>query len=620
MKRTNSSVARQMACNAGFAVAELVAAAAILFSVLVGVLGAVEYAGASTRMASMREGAIDVATDQIESDRNIPYYQLGVKYDDGSVSMQGANVPAVQTVTTDRGTYTVSTEVWWPETTKTTYKNVRVTVAWTEPTAGRISVETAVFGDTDIGNVGDVQIHMVDVENPTVKVSGARIILHPHSGSDMTALGNTDGVAFFGQTPIGTATFPDPGTVNPTWLVDVSGLGSPSISAGFQDLGYVYCQKPCTAKIHVRSTNVPSVWNATVTLKDTDRNITYTAKTDANGDAYFSAVANTVNGTAGLWLSGGGGYTATATKDSASSAPGTFSLTAGGQDFNTLTLTITDPPSITVSKKVSTTGNPLNGVTWTVTLKNPSGVSLGTHTTTADSVTFQTTVAGDYTAIVTGVSGFADNPGFTFRANATDQNQACVVPMQPVFEVGVRLGGVGLPDARVTVTNTSTHVSIPSVSGANPGTTGSDGRVKFPVPAAGTYSVSAVYNGVTYPGPDVSLTGGSSFPTYFIDITEGAISVGVVPGGGWWSRYVAIYDSNDDFVAYDTATRSDPTVTFTVPPGMYTVVVCGTRASLPLPSTRPNDRSRTYKNYYMTPPGVPTDGSTYSFTDLYAPN
>lgn len=622
MKRNDLSVVRQAACSAGFTVAELVAAAAILFTVLMGVLGAVEYAGASTRMASMREGAIDVANDQVENDRNIPFYNLGVVYANGSVGMQGAQVPAVQTVSTDRGTYTVTTQVWWPETTKSTYKNVRVTVSWTQPTVGSIAVESAVFGYSSVGNVGDVLLHAVDKENPTVPVSGASITLDPASGSNMTVISDAQGAVFFGQTPIGSATFPDPGTSNSQWLVDVSGLGSPTIHTGAQNLGYVYCQRPCTAAIHVVSTGLPSgLSGATVTLKDKDRNITYTAVTNSTGWATFSAAADTVHQTAGLWISGVQGYTATAVLGAASSAPGTFSLTTGGQNYTGLTLTINDPPSIQVSKKISTSGAALNGVQWTVTLKNPSGVSLGTQTTNADSVTFQTTVAGNYTAIVTGVDGYADNTGFTFNANATAQNQACVVPMQPVFQVGVRMDGSGLPGVNVTVTNTSTHVSIPSVSGANPGVTGSDGMVKFAITVAGTYSVSAVYNGVTYTAANAVLTGGPPAPTY-IDITRGSISVGVLPKTGTWSRYVGIYDSSDHYVAYDTVTVGHATVTFTVPPGMYTVVVCGTLASLPLPSNRPADTSKKYKSYYMTSPGVPTNGGAYSppFTNLAAPN
>jgi len=273
-----------------------------------------------------------------------------------------------------------------------------------------------------------------------------------------------------------------------------------------------------------------------------------------------------------------------------------------------------------VSKKVAS-GAPLNGVHWTVTLKDPHGATVGsTRESDADSETFQITTAGNYTAIVTGVSGFADNTGFVFYANATDHNQSCVVPMQPVFEVLVRYGGSGLPGARVTVTNTSTHVSIPSISGANPGVTGSDGTVKFPIPADGTYSVSAVYNGITYTGPNVALSAGSPAAQYQIDINPGTISVAVVPGGwGSWSRDVAVYDSSDHEVARGVVTRWDSTLLFTEPPGMYTVVVCGNRVSPPWNGIRPDDVRRRYTNYPMTPPGL-TNGGTYYFTDLTAPS
>jgi hypothetical protein len=616
MKRIDSSVARQVACSAGFTVAEFVAAAAILFTVLMGVLGAVEYAGAATRMASMREGAIDIANDQIETDRNIPYSSLGIVYSDGSVSMQGAKVPAEATVTNERGTYTVKTEIWWPSATESTYKNVRVTVSWTQPTGGSVTLETSVFSQTTVGNVGDVQLHAVDVDNPTVAVPGITLILRPNSGSDMRATSDADGVVFFGRTPIGRATFLDPGTANTLWLVDVSGLGSPTISAGSQNLGYVYCQRPCTAAIHVRSETLPSVSGATVTITDSARGLTYTAVSDAGGWATFSAAANTVGGLAGLWK---GDYTATATNDEGGTASGSFSLTTGGENFTGLELTIREPPSITISKKVAASGDPLNGVHWTVRVKDPSGTVLDTRESDADSETFQITAAGNYMVDVTGVDGFCDTTGFVFAANATDHNQACVVPMQPAFQVMVRYGGSGLPGARVTVTNTSTHVSIPSVSGANPGVTGSDGTVKFPILADGTYSVSAVYNGITYTGSDVTLSAGTPAALYHIDISLGTISVAVVPGGWSWSREVAVYDSSDHEVARGVVTRWDSTLLFTEPPGMYTVVVCGSRISPPSSGIRPDDVRRQYTNYTMTPPGL-TNGGTYYFTDLYAPS
>ena len=62
MNTAHIAAHRSRGRDEGFTVAEFLAAASILLIVLVGVLGAVQFAGASTRQASSRQAAIDVAT------------------------------------------------------------------------------------------------------------------------------------------------------------------------------------------------------------------------------------------------------------------------------------------------------------------------------------------------------------------------------------------------------------------------------------------------------------------------------------------------------------------------------------------------------------------------------
>jgi Tfp pilus assembly protein PilV len=617
MKRQGASLSQQAA---GFTVAEFVAAAAILFIILVGVLGAVEYAGASTRMAAMRQSAINVATAQVEKNRNLPWDDIGVTYSNGYAGNPPGTIPANTTVTTSLGTFAVDTEVWWAKDQVTAgvwraaYKKMRVTVSWADPTPGRLAVETAVFGQGETGNAGDVQIIAVEADDPSKVVPGVSIVIDP-SGAGATSLAKTDsdGVAFFSGVPLGGASIT--GT-SPSWLVDTTGLESVTIVSGYQNLGFVKCQKGCTAVVHVRSDGVENLAGATVTLKDKDRPTApvKTAVTDADGNATFSP----------LWVSLGAGYEVTATYGSQASPAGTFSLSTSGQVLNPAAiLTVADPPSITVSKVVASTTTTITGRSWRVQIKNPSGTQILDTTTTNDSVTKAITVGGTYTIIVTGVSGFLDNAAFAFTASASGAGQVCQVPMTPYFLVrtlGVRSGyaDVPIPNGQVTVTKVGGGPVIKTVAGANPpGITDVDGEIGFSILTDGDYNVVGVVNGITYNGAQTTIVAASPPTTpYDLDITLGHLIVRVKSKtSSGWKRYVGLYDSDGDLVATGQATKADPDVDFWVPGGNYTAVICGANANtLPMPSTIPADSPTRYGSHAIPKP-VPTNGGT-----VYAPS
>jgi hypothetical protein len=610
MKRQCASLSHSAAGSAGFTVAELVAASAILFVILVGVLGAVEYAGASTRMAAMRQTAINVATAQIEKNRNVPWDEVGVTYSSGLTGNPPGIIPAHTTLATSLGTVDVDTEIWWARDEvvagefRAAYKKMRVTVSWTTPVAGSLAVETAVFGLGDSGNLGDVQIKAVEADHPTKAVPGITIDIDPVAGSDgATSRSKTDadGIAYFsGIKPVNVSVL----CTSTAWLVDTAGIPNPTmINSGYQNLGMVYCQKACTAVIHVRSDSVANLAGALVTLTDKDRSLTYQAYSDANGNAQFN----------GLWMSKGVGYEAVATFGSMVSPAGTFSLSSSGQVYSGLTLTVTDPPSITVYKVVASTTTTITGRQWTLQLKNPSGVTVLTTTTAADSVTQQIFTGGTYTAVVTGVSGFLNNntPGFAFTANASGSNQSCAVPMTPYFLVRVRGGGVGLPRAAVTVTKVGGGPAIKTITGANPpGITDTNGEIGFSIVTDGDYNVAAVLNGITYNGPQTHVVAASPPTTpYDINVTLGHLIVRVKSKTGSWTRNVGVYDTSNKLVATAYATRADSDVDFYVPGGVYTVVICGSLTTY-LPPDLPTGSTGYYGLHPLTAPGVPTDGGT----------
>jgi hypothetical protein len=619
MKRQGACLSQSADGTAGFTVAEFVAAAAILFIILVGVLGAVEYAGASTRMAAMRQSAINVATAQIEKGRNLPWDDIGVTYSNGYAGNPPGTIPANTTVTTSLGTFTIDTDVWWAKDQVTTgvwraaYKKMRVTVSWTAPTPGRLAVETAIFGQGDSGNTGDVQIIAVEADNPSKVVPGVSIIIDPASGTTSVAKTDSDGVAFFSGVPLGTAAITGS---SETWLVDTTGLNAVTISAGYQNLGFVKCQKACTAVVHVRSDSTENLAGATVRLKDKDRPTlaAKTAVTDADGNATFG----------GLWVSLGAGYETTATYGSQTSPVGTFSLSTSGQILNpAATLTVAEPPSITVSKVVASTTTTITGRSWRVRIKNPSGTQMLDTTTTQDTVTQAITATGTYTVIVTDVSGFSDNAGFPFWASASGAGQLCQVPMAPYFLVrtmGVRSGYADVPIAngQVTVTKVGGGPVIKTVAGANPpGITDVNGEIGFSILTEGDYGVAGVVNGITYNGAQTHVVPATPSATpYDLDITLGHLIVRVKSKTtSGWSRYVGLYDTAGRLVATGQATKADPDVDLWVPGGAYTAVICGASANtLPMPSTLPADSPTRYGSHAIPTP-VPTDGGT-----VYAPS
>lgn len=611
MKRQGASLSHSAAGSAGFTVAELVAASAILFVILVGVLGAVEYAGASTRMAAMRQTGINVATAQIEKNRNMPWDEIGVTYSTGLTGNPPGIIPANTTVDTSLGTFDVETEIWWARDEivageyRAAYKKMRITVSWTTPTPGRLAVETAVFGQGETGNVGDVQIKAVEADNPSKAVPGVRFDIDPVAaadGSTSRAKTDADGIVYFsGIKPVSvsiTASSAD-------WLVDMDGIPSPTtIHAGYQNLGTVACQKACTAVVHVRSDSVANLEGALVTLTDTGRsNQQYYAYSDSAGNATFT----------GLWISKSGApYEAAATFGTGVSQVEDFVLTTSGQEYvHPDPLVVAEPPSVTVGMVVAGTSTPITGRTWRLRLKNPSGVTVLDTTTSEDSVTQQIFVGGTYTAVVTGVSGFLDNTGYTFVVNASGANQVCAVPMTPYFLVRVRAGGAALRYAAVTVTKVGGGPAIKTISGANPpGITDASGEIGFSIVSDGDYNVAAVYNGVTYNGPEVHIVAASppSAP-YVIDITLGHLIVKVKSKTGTWKRNVGLYDTSNNLVVTAFATRADPNVDFYVPGGVYKVVICGSQTSY-LPPTLPTASAGYYRVETLSAPGVPTDGST----------
>lgn len=632
MRRKRASSSRTAIGSAGFTVAEFVAAAGILFVVITGVLGAVEYAGASTRVSAVRQDAVAIASQAVEKARNIDFNDVGVVYDSGLTGNPAGTIPAVQTISTARATFRVVTTISWNfvgtgASTKTSYKKYKVIVSWTNPTpGGNVTLETNIFGQgTASANTGVVKVTVADVEDPSTKISGSRIRLHVGATFDQVATSDDSGEAQWGAVPLGSLTASAPYSINSDYLVDVSGINGPptlSVGTGFNDLGIVYAQVPRKVKVHVRSASLSSVPGASVTLRDTNRGEQFVVTTDGNGDAMFDA--STI-ARPGLWFSS---YTASAIAAGYGLASSSFALSSGGPITTYVTLSLPDPVLLNISMHISTTGVPLTGKSMTVSVKDPSNTLLaGSGDSFTDTAAFNLTTAGTYKVTITDVSGFLDTVDYNVVVPSLASNVSASVPMVPLFQVFVKNNGTGdgIAGARVTMTNASTGVVVNPISGSSPAVTGADGLANYAIPATANYNVVAVLNGVTYTGTPspVSLSVGSP-PTsqYVIPVTTGNLQVTVTTGtGSTWRRMVGVYDASGALVA-STYARKPPAGT-NAPvfsglfPGMYTVVVCRSTITV-APATLPAAGSN-YRVYPLTAPGV-VAGSTYSAGPYTAPN
>jgi hypothetical protein len=635
MRRKRAGSSRTAIGSAGFTVAEFVAAAAILFVVLTGVLGAVEYAGASTRVSAVRQDAVAIATAQVEKARNMDYNDVGVVYAGGFTGNPAGTIPAVQTITTPRGSFNVATTIGWNfvgsgSSTTASYKKYKIVVSWTSPApGGNVSFETNIFGQgTTSANTGVVKVTVADVENPSTKVPGASIRLKVGTTFDQVAVSDQIGETLWGAVPLGTATVSAPYNINSGYLIDTTGVGGLSIGTGFNNLGIVYAQVPRMVKVHVRSASLSSVPNATVTLKDTVRNEQFVVTTDGNGDAMFDSTAV---GRPGLWFSS---YTASAIAVGYGLASSSFALSAGAPSVTYLTLSLPDPALLTITPYISTTGVALTGKSMTVSVKDPSNTLLpGSGGTFTDTAAFNLTTTGTYKVTITDVDGFLDEVDYNVAIPSISGNVSASVPMDPLFQVFVKNNatGVGVVGARVTMKNASTGVVVNPMSGSSPAVTGSDGLANYVIPAAANYEISAVVNGVTYYGTPrpVGLSPGAP-PTspYVIAVSTGNLKVTVTKPGTdtspTWRRLVGVYDASGKYVTATFAVFANNAPVFTgLYPGMYTAVVCRRQVTSAtyLQDNYPNSvpTGTNFKTYALTSPGV-VAGSTYNAGPYAAPN
>lgn len=181
--------------QAGFTIAEYIAAVAILLTVVIGAMSVIMYSSTANAATARKENALNLANQQIEMARNQPYDDLG--------SVWPATNPRTE------GDYTIETRVSWARNAsdRATSRIVRAIVSWETPRPGKVEVETRIFGRSEVANTGDVLVKVVEPDSGgTLKpLQGVLVTLTPKVGNAQKVTTDTNGTAFFGH--IGSGTF-----------------------------------------------------------------------------------------------------------------------------------------------------------------------------------------------------------------------------------------------------------------------------------------------------------------------------------------------------------------------------------------------------------------------------
>ncbi len=374
----------------GFTVMELVWSAAIMLIVVMGVYGVLTFAATATQASAIRVTALNVANQRLEQARNLAYDNVGVVYTNGT---QGNPAGTILTPEVIDGRFTVTTLVSWardPSTHRALYKNVHVTVAWTEGRGGSVDVSTSIFGKSTVVNAGDLSVVVRDRDTGQA-LPASSVTVTPQSGTARVVSTDATGEAFFGYLPSGTYSV---AVVKDDYIFDPSVLSSVSIQADLLTSIVAYAQHPSTVRVIVDDGASHPINGSTVTLTSTSGAV-LTATTDASGVATFS---NLLVGT----------YQVAARYTGSTTARGVVNVAAGGQTYS-LALSLSPRIGLTV-RVIDTSGVVVQGATVSVTGPSPSTANIaGSPQLTASNgeISFGVLADGTYTISAT-KSGMID--------------------------------------------------------------------------------------------------------------------------------------------------------------------------------------------------------------------
>jgi type II secretory pathway pseudopilin PulG len=298
--------------DGGMTLPEVMIASSILIVCLVSLAGLLGGAIASSAMARSRDEATNLANARLETARSLPYDSVGLRYADGHSAEPSGTILTPEQV----GRFLVTTECEWIQSAggRAAYKRLKVTVAWSDGVAGRVEVNTIIYGKSGISGAGDFLIKLRYRES-AAPVTGTEVTLVAADGSVRHHPTDAAGEVLFGQVPVGACVI----SVAPPsgYIVDLSTVIGTSVSVDAVSTAIVYLQLPAQATVNVTDMAGAALADANVAIRRSDGAVSASALSNASGVAAFSQLLY-------------GDYTATVTRYGYASAslPFTVSISA----------------------------------------------------------------------------------------------------------------------------------------------------------------------------------------------------------------------------------------------------------------------------------------------------
>jgi hypothetical protein len=267
--------------DAGFTVAELVVAAAILLFTVTASISGIMFAASSAQLSERRTEALNIANQQIELARNLQFDDVATVVP--SNGLPAGKIPGLQTI----GVYTVAIDVaygTYGASSAARYKAISVVVSWSNPTTGSVTVSSLIAGasGTQDYNFGTVSLSVQDEGSPAKPVSGVSVWLTDASSRSYNIVTSSSGVALFTYVPSGNITFL---ATKPGYVIDA--LSAPVCVANTTTAyGPVTAHALHTGSVQCLSPAGAPVSGVTVGLS-AGPSVVASVQTDASGYATF---------------------------------------------------------------------------------------------------------------------------------------------------------------------------------------------------------------------------------------------------------------------------------------------------------------------------------------------
>lgn len=387
--------------ESGLSVVELVVASSILFIVAVSIFGVLGYAANASAMSDQRGDALNLANQKLEEARNLPYDNVGT-YTSTEWGDPPGSIPEILVVSD----MVVTSNVEWVRdeaSGRALYKHVSVSVSWETPGHGSVGLSTYIYGKSELVNVGDVLIRIVDMDTGD-PVHNGRVVLAVGAGSPLTVYSDNDGEAFFGNISVGDA----PLTVDVFGkIVDASTPDVVSVAVEALTTIIVYVTDPAEAEVVVTDTAGLPVAGADVSLTDPGGGVS-AQLTDGTGSTTFTMLTL-------------GAYDVHIEAAGYTHADASFSVSVGGESV--LVEVVLAVPSQFLVTVMDINGTPLTDATVRVYGPDPSAVEVD---------------GSPAVTVASGEAGFNVAPGtYTVEVDATGYDpgtSVVVVPVEGVSE------------------------------------------------------------------------------------------------------------------------------------------------------------------------------------------